>query len=281
MNPPVRSLLFVPGDRPERFGKAHDSGADVVIIDLEDAVSPAHKTSARRSVSDWLTAGHRAMVRVNATDTSWFEDDLAMVCAVRSHAVMLPKAEPTAISRIAGALAPDCALHALVETVAGLTGLRETARTPGVARLVFGNIDFSIDSGIEGTGEELNFVRSQIVIESRAAGLPAPVDGVSLVFDDDTALAEEVARSRRFGFGGKLCIHPRQVAAVRAAFCPSSADIDRATRIVEAMRSSGGGAVALNGKMIDKPVLEWAHRILADNQNLAPATAYEKRGVDA
>ena len=160
----TRSLLFVPGDRPERFDKALASGAHAVVLDLEDAVAPAAKVGARGAVAAWLAGGKRAVVRINGADTPWFADDVAAVTAAGAAALMLPKAEPASLA--AAAAASKLPLIALVETVAGVLGLRELARAPGVVRLAFGSIDFSAESGIADEADALTAVRNQIVLES-------------------------------------------------------------------------------------------------------------------
>jgi citrate lyase subunit beta / citryl-CoA lyase len=173
-----RSLLFVPGSRPERFDKALAAGADAVIIDLEDAVAPADKVSAREAVRAWLRPGHAVIVRINAVDTAWFADDIAL-CALHGVAVvMLPKAEradtmATLMKAGAKSVLP------LIESAAGFAALTTLAAAPGVQRLVFGSIDFQLDLGMRDAHEdELLVFRSQIVLASRLAGLEAPIDGV-------------------------------------------------------------------------------------------------------
>jgi len=251
-----RSYLFVPADRPERYAKALASGADAVIVDLEDAVAPPAKEGARAALSDWLVHGTgkaiaRLIVRINAADTPWFADDLALVRSTRVGAVMLPKAERRDdLERI-----PHDCLLALIETAAGVDALREVARTPHVQRLVFGSIDLQADLGIAGDDQELLLFRSQLVLESRLAGIAAPVDGVCTAIDDVAALEAQTLRARRFGFGAKLCIHPRQIDAVNRGFAPSAEELAWAQRVIEASTAAGGGAVAVDGKMVDKPVL--------------------------
>ena len=261
----ARSLLFVPGDRPERFDKAAASGAHQVILDLEDAVAPAAKTAARQAVAQWLAAGPAAVVRINAADTPWFTDDLQMLQGQPQATVMLPKAVPEVLARTVAALA----LHrqpviALVETVAGVLALHELVRVPGLHRIAFGSIDFCADSGMSDVGDVLSAVRSQIVLASCHAGLVAPIDGVSVELDSTQLLQQQATRAQQQGFGGKLCIHPRQVAPVNAAFVPSAADLDWARRVVAAFAASAGAATVVDGKMVDLPVVARARRILAE-----------------
>lgn len=258
----ARSLLFVPGDRPERFEKAAATGAHAIILDLEDAVAPGAKQEARKQVAQWLSAGRDAMVRINGTDTPWHEDDVAMMKSAGAHLVMFPKAEARSVARM-GAMWPGCRITALIETVAGYFQAREVAGVSGVERLAFGSVDFSSESGIADEGEALTSVRCAIVLASCDGGLHAPIDGVSLEFNDAARMTADVLRTRQLGFGGKLCIHPKQVGAVNAAFMPSHAEREWAHRVLSAFEASGGGATAVDGKMVDKPVVERARRIAA------------------
>lgn len=259
----ARSLLFVPGDRPERFGKAAASGAHQLILDLEDAVAPAAKPAARDAVSRWLGAGNRALVRINSSDTPWHEDDLAMLQAFPGAGLMLPKAEPASMALAAAGL-PGREAIGLVESAVGYANLRELAAVPGLSRLAFGSVDFSLETGIADEGEALTAVRTDIVIASTLAGLEPPIDGVSIELTDAHLIGQHALRSLHLGFGGKLCIHPRQVASVNSAFRPSQAEADWAHRVIAAFDSSAGAAVALDGKMVDRPVVERARRIVAE-----------------
>jgi citrate lyase subunit beta/citryl-CoA lyase len=258
----ARSLLFVPGDRPDRFDKAAASGAHEVILDLEDAVAPAAKAEARASVAAWLAAGHRAFVRINALPTEWHADELRMLQAAPSAGVMLPKADTDSLARTAQAL-PGRRIIALVETVAGYLSLAPMARVPGLERIAFGSVDFAAESGIADEGETLTSVRIQIVLQSCHAGLAAPIDGVSVDFSDEARMRADALRSRQLGFGAKLCIHPRQIAAVHAAFAPSADELTWAERVVAATARCAGGAVAVDGRMVDRPVLLRARALLA------------------
>lgn len=264
----ARSLLFVPGDRPERFEKASSSGSHAIILDLEDAVAPERKVQARQHVADWLASGKGAFVRINAADTPWFEADLAMVATCASASLMLPKADQASLSRATSALAARPVM-ALVETVSGLSELPQMCRMQGLSRVAFGSIDFGVDSGIEDIDDAMTYVRSQIVLQCRAAGLPAPVDGVSLELKDASRIGQDSQRSRQLGFGGKLCIHPMQVAAVNHAFEPSLEERAWAARVLAAFQASGGAATTVDAKMVDRPVFERARRIAADSAEQA------------
>jgi len=254
-----RSYLFVPADRPERFAKALAAGADAVIVDLEDAVAPQAKDRARAALADWLAQGAgQVVVRINGADTPWFADDVALVRSPHVQAVMVPKAERRDdLARI-----PHACLLPLVETAAGIEALRDVARAPNVQRLVFGSIDLQADLGIAGDGEELLLFRSQLVLHSRLANLAPPVDGVCTAIDDAPALEAETRRARRLGFGAKLCIHPRQVDPVNRGFTPSAEEVAWAQRVLDAAAAAGGGAVAVDGKMVDKPVLLRAQALM-------------------
>lgn len=247
------TFLFVPGDRPDRFAKAVASGADVVLLDLEDAVSAGAKDSARAAVGEWLVRG-RAMVRINAPGTPWFEADASMVAA-RGVPVMVPKAETP------GVLAGFREVVALVETARGVEGAGELAAVPSVTRLAFGSVDLAAELGVAPEDREpFAYARSRLVIASAAARLAPPVDGVTTDLHDSARLEEDVRYARSMGFGGKLCIHPEQVAPVRDGFAPTEAELAWARRVVAA----GDGVSVVDGRMVDKPVLARARHILGE-----------------
>lgn len=259
----ARSYLFVPANRPERFDKALAAGADAVIVDLEDAVSAADKEAARQALAEYLSPDKPVLVRINAADTPWFGDDLRLCRTPGVAGIVLPKAERSediGILEAAGAVDEICLL---IETAQGIANVNALAQASGVRRLMFGSIDFKLDLGIEGDGEELNYFRSQLVLASRLAGLPPPVDGVCTAIDDPHALGEETRRARRFGFGAKLCIHPRQVAPVHENFMPNKEEVAWAERVLFAARSAAGAAVAVDGRMVDRPVILRAQQIAA------------------
>lgn len=261
---PIRSYLFVPGDRPERFAKACASGAGAVVIDLEDAVAPAAKHAARDAVVRWLGPGRNVVLRINAAQTEWFDDDLVLCARPGVAGVMLAKSETVAELRRVARAAPNAALLPLIETAAGFDRLPALARSGGVQRLVFGAIDFQLDLGILGDGDELLFFRSQLVLASRLAGIAPPVDGVSPAIDDATQLQADTLRARRLGFGAKLCIHPQQVASVNAAFASSAAERAWAQRVIEAAARAQGAVVAVDGRMVDRPVVMRAEAVLRE-----------------
>jgi citrate lyase subunit beta/citryl-CoA lyase len=253
-----RALLFVPGDRPERFDKACASGADAVIVDLEDAVAAGAKTRARDAVADWLTADRQIWLRLNASSTHWFDDDLALARHPGVAGIVLPKVEGADdVRRLAGVRT-----IALIESARGMANVDAVAGSNGVERLAFGSIDFAVDLGIPGEGDALLLFRSRLVLASRLSGLVAPIDGVTVAIDDIAALRADAQRARSLGFGGKLCIHPKQVAIVREVFAPTASEVAWAERVVAAADAAGGAAVAVDGAMVDRPVLLRARTIL-------------------
>ena len=256
-----RSYLFVPGNRPERFDKALASAADTVIVDLEDAVPPDQKDAARRAVSAWLAAARPVVVRINAADTPWHRDDLAVCRQPGVSAVMVAKAER---ADALAALDVGVPLLPLIESAAGIDQLRAIAAVPGVQRVAFGAIDFQLDLHMRASFDELVFFRSQIVLASRLAGLAAPIDSPSVAIDDLAEVEREAQAARRLGFGAKLCIHPKQTNAVNRSFSPTDAELAWARRVLALAESSGGAAVALDGRMIDKPVILRAQATLRE-----------------
>lgn len=247
--------LFVPANRPERFAKAAASGADAIILDLEDAVAPSDKDGARAALSKGFT-DLPVIVRINAAGTAWHDADLAAVARLGIAAVMLPKALDLGdIARVAAILP----VLALIETVGGLAEARAIARSGQVARLAFGSVDYAADLGCDHVPEALAAARAEIVFASRLGGLPAPLDGVTTDLSD-AAMAEADARgAMALGFGGKLAIHPRQIAAIQAGFRPTQREIEWARSVL----ASGEGAARVGQAMIDAPVRARARALLA------------------
>ncbi|HHG5537198.1 CoA ester lyase [Pseudomonas aeruginosa] len=261
---PHRSYLFVPGDRPERFDKACATDADVVILDLEDAVPPENKDSARRMVAEWLALPRSVpiMVRLNGVDTEWLDEDLAALRQAQLVGVMIPKVSgPEDVDYVAQRL-EQVPVIALIETAEGLMRAYDIARHERVLRLAFGSIDFQVETGIQGDREALLFSRSQLVIHSRAAGVLPPIDGVCTSTNDAALVLEECRYARALGFAAKLCIHPSQIAAVHQGFAPSVEELEWAQGVLEAVRAAGTGAIRYQGKMIDLPVIERARQIV-------------------
>jgi citrate lyase subunit beta/citryl-CoA lyase len=247
--------LFVPADRPDRFARAFASGADAAILDLEDAVPPARKAEARDALvaaRDVLAAAAcPVLVRINGTGSPWHAADLSAVRSLRLAAIVLPKAEGAAALAAAAGTA-GCPAVALVESARGLAAARDMAGA--AARLAFGSIDFAADLGCAHTREALLAARSELVLASRLAGLAAPLDGVTAAYGEAGAGAVEAdaRHAAALGFAGKLLIHPTQVAPARAGFAPSAEDRAWAERVLAA--SPEGGAVAVDGAMVDAPV---------------------------
>ena len=274
MEPIARSYLFVPGNRPERFAKATASGADAVIVDLEDAVPPAEKSRARTEVEAWVSPAHPVLLRINGVDTPWFRDDVTCCRMPGVTAILLPKTESAEhLRRVEELLGQTGRILPLIETAQGFANALEIARYRGVQRLVFGALDFQLDVGIRGDGEELLYFRSQLVLVSRLAGIRAPVDGIHTAIDDEAQLRADALRARRLGFGGKLCIHPKQVGPVNECFLPTAEEIAWAKRVVQAAAAARGAAVALDGGMIDQPVVLQAQRILKEAERGAGTAA--------
>lgn len=258
-----RSYLYVPGNRPERFDKAIASSADAVIIDLEDAVPPEEKIAARQSASNWINATKPVVIRVNAETTEWFKEDFAICRSPGVAGIVLPKAENVGAEIVELCQSQGIALLPIIETALGMARANEIAALPCVRHLMFGTIDFQFELNIDGDGDELLAFRSQLVLASRLAGIAAPIDGPCTSWEDAALLANDCARAKRLGFGGKLCIHPKQVATVNAVFSPSEAEIAWAKRVVAAAKESSGAAVAVDGRMIDRPIILKAERIVA------------------
>lgn len=257
-----RSYLFVPGHRSDRFAKAAATEAHRIILDLEDAVGPDDKEMSRQNISQWFSGGGGGTVRINAPDTEWFAADVDALSAFPEVEIIVPKAEPASLSQAAKAL-PHRSFVALIETVVGLAALSEVAAAPRVVRLAFGNLDFGTDARIPDTGAALDPARFNLVIASRLANLPPPIDGVTVAFREEE-VAADVKRVRAMGFGAKLCIHPRQVGPVNMGFSPDEDEIAWAQRIVTAIEESGGAAVQVGGKMVDKPMVERAKVLLQE-----------------
>ncbi len=263
-----RSYLFVPGDRPDRFDKARASGADAVIVDLEDAVPIDRKSAARDAAAAWLSSDRPVVVRINAIDTVWFADDAALCRHPGVAAVMLAKSERADDVAALRGLAGEVPVVALVETAAGLANARALAAAPGVERLAFGSIDFQLDMNLRAKHDELAPYRAALALASRLANLAMPIDSPCPSFDTPDELEAEAARARRDGFGAKLCIHPKQAAVVNRAFSPSAAEIAWAERVLAAADASQGAAVAVDGRMVDKPVILRARALLAERRGL-------------
>ncbi len=265
-----RSLLFVPGARPERFEKAIRSGADAVCIDLEDAVAPQLKDEARATTLAFLAEpvvdGAATGLRINALDTSEGPVDLKALAEsdARPAFIMIPKAagegDIEAVRDVLGASCPP--LWPLVETPEGLLDAASIARAVGEAGgVMFGGADYSAAIGSDMGWDALLFARSAIV-NAAAVGGCATMDVPYLDVKDDAGLADETRRVKTLGFTGRACIHPAQVATVNAIFTPSTDEVSKAERIAAAYEAAEGGVALLDGKLIEKPVLRAAQRVL-------------------
>src|SRR3954465_917728 len=256
------TYLFVPGNRPDRFDKALNSGADAIILDLEDAVDPASKDAAREAVGVWLDNGHATdggvLIRINDDTTPWYGGDCVLLDRFPAVGVVLPKAERA--EQIA-TLPKSGVIVPLIETARGLRAVDEIAAADRVQRLAFGTLDFA--AGLDLSGDERGLIppAMMIALASRCAEKAPPIAGVTPAIDDTDALKRDLDFARAFGFTAKLCIHPRQVAAVRQALAPTPAEPARARRVTPGAEA-GTGAVQLDGRMVDRPVLLKARSIL-------------------
>jgi citrate lyase subunit beta/citryl-CoA lyase len=257
----ARSLLFVPGSRPDRIDKALLSGADLTVIDLEDAVHPSAKVEARRAARAALHAGAAAAVRINNDESGQlFEADLSELVTLgdRLPALMLPVATPDRLRQLRGLLPPSIAVIALVETALGLAALGEIVALSD--RLAFGHLDFAADLRCAPDAGLVAHARAQLVLHSRLGGLPAPIDGVTTDVRDLASTERDARAAVHEGLGGKLCIHPAQVPVVNQAMSPSADEVSWARAALAA--ASGTGLAVLDGQMVDAPVLERARWIL-------------------
>ena len=277
----LRSFLFVPGSRIDRVEKAIASSADGVIIDLEDAVTPSQKETVRNQIGSYLKMASRKnlFVRVNGTETHFFDEDIEKITEPALFGIVIPKAEsPEAIKTVDRKLTAlemnksipegQIRLIPMIESALGLSRAQMIGgSTPRVIAIAFGAGDLTLDLGakLSKTGEELLFVRSTLVFSCRLAGV-SPIDAPYLIdVKDMEGLRAEAQRSRQLGFRGKFCIHPSQVDPVNEIFSPSQEEIDRARKIVEAFELASGkgeGAIALEGEFVDSPIYHRAKQVL-------------------
>ncbi len=262
----IRSALFVPATRPERIPKALASGADVVIVDLEDAVAESLKVEARGDLDRFLSANPQAsvLVRINAAGHVQQTEDLKL-CAARAGVigVLLPKVESAA--QVAVAAASGKPVWPIIESARGLMALPEIAAAKGVERLSFGALDLGLDlglaSGTQAADRILDHARYALLLQSRLAGLASPLDSVFSDIKNQPGLARFAADARDMGFGGMLCIHPSQVAVVHETLMPSADELAWAQRVLSA-GASGEGVFVVDGEMVDAPVIGRARRLL-------------------
>lgn len=269
----TRSYLFVPGISDKLMNKAENLSADLIIYDLEDAVSLEQKEDARNTVINALNKTEKSIiVRINSIDTPFFVEDILALSQVQSDSlegIMLPKAnndsDVTMLSRLLDAtkVPQSVKIIPLIETAQGVQNAPEIASaSERVHKLAFGSIDFSLDIGatLTKSGTEILFARSQIVLASRVANIEPPIDTVYGDFKDLNGLAQETKMIKNLGFGGKLAIHPSQVDIINQEFLPSNEEILEA-KIIDVVNSEGTAVFQLNGKMIDEPVIQKAIRI--------------------
>ena len=282
---PLRTALFVPATRPDRVDKALGVGADVVVIDLEDAVAQTLKGEAREAARKKVVehAARRLMVRVNALGSGHNRNDLQSIVVASLASIMLPKVESSehireiherllGCERHAGLQPGSLGVVALIESARGVQNIfriMSTALEPARACLAaFGAADFSLDMGIDVSrdGAELHYPRSRIAVACRAAGLEPPLDTPFMIdLKDLDGLKADARRAKQLGFQGKLCIHPNQVGPCNEIFAPTAEEVQYARRVVEAFEKSeaeGIGALQLDGKFIDTPVVERSRRII-------------------
>lgn len=253
-------MLFVPGARPDRFEKASASGADEIVLDLEDGVAAKDKETARQCVADWIASGGRGVVRINPPGTDAYADDIATFAQAIGVGIMLPKATAQSTAAVARLLRPDNLLLPIIESAQGVFEAVDICSTPGVKRVAFGNGDLAADVGLSHDNwPGLQWARSTLVFASAAAGIAAPVDGVVTKIKDETLLAEECRSGRSLGFSGKLSIHPDQVAVINSHYSPNAAELEWAQRLLT--QTANGGASSVDGEMVDDAILRRARHI--------------------
>ncbi len=271
----VRSVLFAPAVRLDVLAKLGGRGADVVVIDCEDATPQDAKAIARQHAlrfgSEIAAAGVQVLVRVNSVTSEWFEDDISAALSPGLAGIVVPKIEHVDnLDRVAAALDAaghrDLGIVAGLETALGVADARALLRHLRVVAAYFGAEDFVADMGGRRTAgnSEVHFARSSVALAGRLAGVPM-IDQVVTDFRNDDAFVLEVAEARNMGYRGKLCIHPRQVQLAHDAFTPSTAEVDRARRLVAAHRaaaSAGLAAIDFEGQMVDAPVVALAQQLI-------------------
>lgn len=281
-HPPRRSMLFVPALRPDRFSKAIATGADIVIVDWEDAVVPDRKAEARELTGTFFgDPTDRPVLRYLRINSPRLPDGLRDMEALfeMEHlpdGIMIPKVEsPEEVRWMAEILRPyrnDIELFPTVETAKGVRAVAEIAlASEATSILGFGAVDLVAETGSDLSWDALLYTRSQVVLAATEARVEA-LDTVWIEINDLAGLEDEARRARALGFSGKAAIHPSQVAPINAAFSPSEAEIDLARRIVEAAESDFSGAVQIDGKMIDEPVIIAARRTMARAERISAAS---------
>ena len=276
------SFLFVPADRPDRLGKALAGRADAVSVDLEDGVAPESKAGARDAVLQFFEThppqrndGKLLVLRTNDTAGVYFADDLALALQLPVHALMIPKCESP--EDVASAKNWNGEIIPLIESARGLhQAERILLSDQRVRRAAFGAVDFALDLGVQWSpgGMERAYPMGHIATLSRALGCQPPIDAVFPEFNDQTAFTEDALRGKQLGFGGKMAIHPRQIEWLEQIYRPLTAQIEWAKRVIQAARkSTSQGAFQLDGKLIDRPIIQLAERVLASNKNKSEGVA--------
>ncbi len=281
---PLRTALFVPGNRPDRVDKAVKTSADAVIIDLEDAVALTEKEASRSKVRDKILehAERKIIVRVNSLDSPFFQGDLAEVVTGNLACLMVPKVESAAhvreinenllkIEKEKGMVQGTVSIIPLIESAGAVQNIfqiaTEKTEPSRIYCVAFGAADYTLDMGIEITkgGAELSYPRARIAVASRAAGIEPPLDTPFMMdLKDMEALKVDAGRAKQLGFQGKLCIHPNQIEPCHAIFSPTKEEIlyaERVVKVFEEAEKEGSAAIQLDGKFIDYAVVERARRI--------------------
>lgn len=268
---PLRSLLFVPASRPDRFAKALAAGADLVCADLEDAVAPPDKAAAREAALAFLRDGPPAplrAVRMNGLRTPEGIADLAAIAGLgaATGALLLPKAEHAEeiaiLDAVLSASGSALSLIPLIESARGIRNAADIAASPRVAALFLGGVDLAAELGVAPDATGLGTARGLLVLAARGAGVGL-IDVPSLDVRDADAGGRDALLARRLGFTAKAVLHPAQVAAVNAAFTPTEAEIAEAARYLRAFADARGGVATLDGKLVEKPVIKRMEQVIA------------------
>ena len=279
----LRSIIFVPGNRPNMLERARSFTVDVVMVDLEDSVPPAEKVNARNLAREWVPElrrnGRRVMVRVNSLDTGLTGDEVAAVAGPDLYGISIGKTESvwdiqetdrimSAVEASAGLDSGQMKLIPWIENARAVMAVQEiAAASPRIVAIAFGAEDYTNDMGIRrtDTGNEVYLPRSTVPVAARAAGV-ASLDSPFVVFRDAEGLRQDAELSRQLGYNGKFAIHPAQLEVINQTFGPSPEEVDYARRVVEAWslaEAEGRGSVDLAGRMIDAPVLKRAQNLLS------------------
>jgi citrate lyase subunit beta / citryl-CoA lyase len=256
-----RSYLFAPGHNEKLVGKVFGAGADAVILDLEDAVPPEHKVAARQNIADAL-ASHPAWVRINAAQTPLAAADLDAVAEL-AYGIRIPKVETVEDVHWVAERAPGKPLLCAIESARGVANALAIATEPAVKHLALGGIDLQRDLGVGDGDGPLQYVRSHLVVSSRAAGIEPPIDSVYPHLQDPDGLRRQCATSRSLGFFGKSAIHPAQLPIIHAAFSPTDDELQWARDVLDAFDAANGAALRMpGGQFVDLPVAARARQLL-------------------